>query len=177
MNNLLIEFIEGFVDFIIANPTANRGAAIDHLQTETNGVNNTEGGAWIDAMSAYTNSLGWNTSATYNNLRNKIVSAGDVTAKAFFGTIVVPMVNNPTFNTNPVVPDVTRAIRVFDLERKRQRIRDKIAFLRTARDALPTATTPSNNLEENALRGAYQDGLEVLRQERDRLDSRIEANQ
>jgi len=174
--NLLLEFIEGLIDLIVGDPTTTRAQAIDYLQTQTNGVNNAEGGAWIDAMAVYVESLGWANQPTYNNVRNMIVSDGDVKSKAFFGVIVQPMINSPGF-ADPAVADVTRAIRVFDLQRKRTRLTEQIQFVVTARDALPNPTTPTTAREENALRRAYRVGLVDMRSERDQLDARINANQ
>lgn len=179
MNNLLIEFIEGFIDFIVGAVTApSRAEAINYLQTQTNGVNNAEGGAWIDAMAVYTFDVGWNLNAgTYTQLRNQIINQGSIKAKAFYGVVAQAMVNNATFNTDPAVPEVTQAIRVFDLQRRRGRVQDKIDFLITARDALPLPTTPIGNLQETAMRQSYVNAIRDLRDERDQLDSRIEANQ
>jgi hypothetical protein len=172
---LLIEFIEAFVDFIVANGTASKSEAVDFLQTQTNGVNNAEGNAFMDAMAAYTESLGWNAQPTYNNMRNMIVNDGDVKSKAFFNAVLQNMIESAGFQ-DPVVQEVLRALRIFDLQRQRTRLVEQIQFIVSARDALPAGTAATTNREENAMRRAYRIGLQDMRAERDGIDNRISAN-
>lgn len=172
---LLIEFIEAFIDFIVANPAATRAEAVDFLQTQTNGVNNAEGNAFMDAMAVYVESLGWSNQPTYNNMRNMIVNDGDVKSKAFFNAILQAMIDSAGFQ-DAVVEEVVRALRVFDLERQRTRLTEQIQFVVAARDALPNPTTPSTNREEAALRRSYRNGLQDMRAERSGIDSRIKTN-
>ena len=73
------------IDAVIADPTINRAAFVDAMQTViTSGLSNAEGNAFVDAVAAEYNRLGVINNPTYNNLRNEINNEGADTSKAMF---------------------------------------------------------------------------------------------
>lgn len=81
----LQEAFEAGVDAVIADPTINRGAFVDAMQTViTAGLSNAEGNAWVDAVATFYQGLGIIGNNNFNNLRNQIESSGKDASMALF---------------------------------------------------------------------------------------------
>jgi len=62
------------IDAVVADNALTRGGFIDEIQATIDGIDNTEGGAWVDAIAAEFNRLGIINNPTYSSLRGNIVA-------------------------------------------------------------------------------------------------------
>ena len=105
---------EAGVDAIIADPTINRGAFVDAMQTIiTQGLSNAEGNAYVDAVAAVYESIGLINNATFNNLRNEINTEGKPTSMAAFDAL------EPAINLDAAALPVNNAARLMELRDER----------------------------------------------------------
>ena len=105
---------EAGVDAVIADPTINRAAFVDAMQTViTQGLSNAEGNAYVDAMAAVYERVGLINNATYNNLRNEINSEGKATSMEAFDAL------EPALNLDAAAAPVNNAARLMELREER----------------------------------------------------------
>ena len=104
------------IDAVVADPTINRGAFVDALQTViTDGLSNAEGNAYVDAVAAEFQRLGQINNPTYNNLRNNIAS-DPVTHRALYDALAASL------NALPEAVPVLQAARLTDLRDERDNV-------------------------------------------------------
>ena len=105
------------VDAVVADPTINRGAFVDAMQTViTRGLSNEEGNNFVDALATLYESLGIINNATYPSLRGEIANEGADVSMALFDALAVGVGSMPE-----AIP-VINAGRLMDLREERDNI-------------------------------------------------------
>lgn len=159
---IFIAYLHSLVDFLIANPSANRAAAIDELQLQAN-VSNAEGGAFIDKLVLQYFNAGINNADTWSSFRNGIVnSADDLKSKELIEIIGRGMVIN---DVDPDAVYILTQLENKSAQDRKTEIGTELVFLRDWRDdTLPTLGLSSS--DEKTLRKAVNAGIDALVAER-----------
>ena len=150
------------IDAVIADPTINRGAFVDAMQTViTSGLANSEGNAYVDAVAGVYESVGLINNATFNNLRNEIASEGAVTARAAFDALAV------SINALPEAEPVIQAASLLQLRQDRDNTDAAIDRLQELIDNEPAG--PLRSL----VRGAIRPGKQLLQENKQAIRDQI----
>ncbi len=150
------EAYAAIVDAIIADNGLSRSAAIDVLQTFADGVNNTEGGDWIDAVAGDYFRLGLISNSNYNQLRAGIITDDTDLAKDKFDALI------SSINALPETPIVAEGIRLKDLRADRDEVDTSITTLQDFRTG-----------QTQQVKDALNAGIELLKIEKERLREEI----
>ena len=153
----IVDAFKAGIDAVIADPTINRSAFVDAVQTViTQRLSNQEGNDWVDAIAVEYNRLGIINQPTYNRLRNHIESEGADVANELFIALQAVITLLPE-SAEPI-----SAVRIMDLRNERDEINTSIATMQ----GFQTGATAQ-------VREALRQGIESLRQHRENVRAQL----
>lgn len=150
------------IDAVVADNTLNRGGFVDAMQTViTDGLDNAEGNAYVDAVAAEFNRLGLINNPTYSNLRGNII-ADAVLHRELYDALAIAL------NALPEAIPVIDAAQLTVLRDERDNVNAAIDRADVLIAAEPAGTV--GKLIKEVLR----DGKNLLRQHRQQLRDQIQ---
>lgn len=145
---LFIEYLDTLVEFCISNPMSSKSEAISELRNAA-AVTNAEAGAFLDEVASYYEARAINGSSTWSSFRNGVVNDGVEASFLLIESFA------PYLETLTSAEVVVNGLLTQELLERRGEINFELDFIRAARDALPSATAPSDAQQERWLRRAY----------------------
>lgn len=160
----IAEAFEAGIDAVIADPTINKGAFVDAMQTViTTGLSNAEGNDFVDAVAVEYGLNGIvNEPGTYTKLRNEINNEGAAVAMRLFNNLAVAI------NSLPEAVPVINAAQLQDLRDERDQINDALD-----RSDVLIAAEPAGTVGR-LIKEVLRNGKDLLRQHKQSLRDQIQ---
>jgi len=155
MDNNVKDYLNTWIEFIVANRTATKVQSTDHLQFVAD-VTNAEGNAWFDAIAGLFESLGLTKASTYGALRNRVANTEGKVSQRLYAALLKNIMALP--ETSPV----ERALRIFGREQRIEVLVESIRVVRKYRSSLPEPEKITDLNQEMLIRRALGKGIDDL---------------